>query len=96
MQNSKAEWLQAEQNFDATHFKPSAEEREQLLSYLDAWDKLMAEQEKLMPMVDRLVATGDIAQIEAAARWMNNTGHAGRYHLIREWRRLSEAPTTTA
>lgn len=86
---SKAEFLQAEAHFDSVDFQPSEEDRANLLSFLNSWDAMMAEQEKLMPMIDGLLATGDISKIEAAAKWLGNTPHAGRACLIREWRKLS-------
>jgi hypothetical protein len=94
VQSSNAEWLAGESQIDFTIFQPTPDEREHLLSFLEAWDRMIGEQEKLMPMIDRLVASGDAASIEAAAKWFRNSPHAGRYHLIREWRRLKAEATT--
>lgn len=86
--SAKVEWLQADAHFDAANFQPSEEDRLNLLSFLDAWDAMMAEQEKLMPMIDGLLVTNDISKIEAAAKWLGNSPHAGRAHLIKKWREL--------
>lgn len=92
MLGSKEDWLRSEPNLGSEHFQPSAEDREHLLSFWDAWDKAMAEQEKLMPMVARVIASGDIGTIKGAISWLHDAPHVARVDLIREWRRLSAAP----
>lgn len=96
MFGTKPEWLQSEPNRELTSFQPSAEDRENLLTFWDAWDKAMAEQDKMMPMVERLIAAGDLAAIKDAIYWFGNAPHAARAFLLREWRRLSEAAPAPA
>lgn len=91
MFGTKTEWLQSEPNRELASFHPSPEDCEHLLTFWDAWDKAMAEQDKLMPMVERLIAAGDLAAIKDAISWYGDAPHAARALLLREWRRLSEA-----
>ncbi len=90
-ESSKAAWLRRESHHDSEHFQPTAEDREHLLGFLDAWGKAMAEQEKLMGRIDSLIATGNPEVIMAAARWLGDAPHAGRLYLIREWKKLNDA-----